>query len=390
MPNYDEFKKKAKDAFDSFADYDRASADAQIPTHEETDDVSIDTHVLLEVSEPEPLMAYPSSPDRPVICQATALPETAYSIRPGLCTLEELESEATNDDETYDAPLVPDEYGLVWRVMPTLDYRFIHFCFCDMFLDGGINGREIDRETGLLTDYYHGCHCSQGYYIVSFVYDPERGLFGHPAHYNSAGFSAACGMHPFDEAFDRFDWYIADSLHHVQLVDSSKREYFTDIGSQWLGSHDFVTRHGHYPWRLTPEAFSGVFAVMYNGELVTDFIFDGRSSRAGVNRWSSSTRPHFSTINMRFDGRWGLVDRLGNTAVPFLYDRVSAICYDVAIAVYNNVYGLVDIEGNTIAPFIFDRILNIDAYTVFARYNGMYGILDVRQTRLIANKGADI
>lgn len=153
-------------------------------------------------------------------------------------------------------------------------------------------------------------------------------------------------------------------------MDSSKRGY-------WYEDSHFKEIYGHYPWRLTSEAFFRKFAVMYNGEFVTDFIFDGAFiPEAG---WGVA-RDEFNTIAMRKDGKWGLINRVGRTSAPFIYDRIHLVDNNIAIAVYNGNYGMIDHNGNTVIPLEFDRILNINGDTVFARYNGKYGILDVRQT----------
>ena len=41
---------------------------------------------------------------------------------------------------------------------------------------------------------------------------------------------------------------------------------------------------------------------------------------------------------------------------------------------------MIDEVGNTVIPFLFDHLFDIDGYTAFAMYNGRYGIIDVRQT----------
>ncbi|MCL2387806.1 MAG: WG repeat-containing protein [Defluviitaleaceae bacterium] len=286
--------------------------------------------------------------------------------------LPELIEESTpKEDEAPEAQIfTPDESGFVWRVPPTLEYTRIHFCCCGMFFNEWIDGEEVDPVTGLLIGYNHGGHCGLG--IIRLVYDRERNLFGETGHY--WGLHGADGMHPFEEIAERgrLDWAIAGRLNYVQAVDSSRREYWDD--DEW-----FKSAHGHYPWQLTSEAFLGSFAVMYNGEFVTDFIFDGGYIyRVGISNylWRSSSQ----IISMRMNGKWGIVDLNGNETAPFIFDRILVIDNQTAIAVYNGNYGLIDFQGNILAPFVFDRIINIDTDTVFARYNGKYGILDVRQT----------
>ncbi|MCL2355872.1 MAG: WG repeat-containing protein [Defluviitaleaceae bacterium] len=275
----------------------------------------------------------------------------------------ESDGNAPTDNTPYAQVLHLCEAGFVWRVPPTLEFEHIHLCICGMFLDGDLSGREIDRETGHLTENSHAGHC--GPPTVRFVYDRERNLFGEPAHY--FGMDYISGVHPFDKRFERFGWNITDNLHYIRRVDSSLRRYsYWDTG--------FREIYGHYPWRLTPEAFSDEFAVMYNGEFVTDFIFDG--GFVPLENWGV-THENFNTIAMRQNGKWGLIDKSGDTSAPFIFDRIHILNNSIAIALYDGKYGIIDHSGEIVIPFAFDRILNIDDNTVFARYNGRYGILDV-------------
>lgn len=88
--------------------------------------------------------------------------------------MEELVMEETNSET--DAPILrPDTSGFIWRVLPTLEYTHIHFCVCVLFLNVNLSGNVIDPETGLLTNRYHDCHCSDA--SIWLVYDRERNLF---------------------------------------------------------------------------------------------------------------------------------------------------------------------------------------------------------------------
>ena len=103
----------------------------------------------------------------------------------------------------------------------------------------------------------------------------------------------------------------------VQRVDSSMREEFEDDEDR--------------EFRLTDNAYSGKFALMYNREFVTDFIFDG------------AIQLNAGAYAVRIGDTWGVIDR----------------------------------DGDLILPFVFEHFVRIDAYTTFAKYDGTYGILDL-------------
>ena len=135
------------------------------------------------------------------------------------------------------------------------------------------------------------------------------------------------GMHPLD-AFDESVmsdgerapiWVLSRSMDFitVESVDSSMREEFENDEDR--------------EFRLTQDAHSGKFALMYNREFVTEFIFDG------------TIRLNGSVYAVRIGDSWGAIDR----------------------------------SGCLILPFEFEHFLRIDDYTAFAKYGGAYGILDL-------------
>jgi len=233
----------------------------------------------------------------------------------------------------------PMDTSLVWRVEPTLNYVSVRLCSCGLFFEGS-DWDSIDPETGLHSGIVHPGHGSAG---PEWVYDQARGLFGHPSH--GEGYHSNIGVFPLAEfessvrglGLSHGDWLLSttDELLVVQSVDSSLRT----TEHAWEGEENW--------WNLTDEAFSGRFALMYNRELVTDFIFDG-----GQPWWHSST----------FDG--GGAGRKLN-AIP-----VSR----------NGNWGMLDRNGNTVLPFIFGNLVRINEDTAFARLDGRYGILDLRAT----------
>jgi hypothetical protein len=224
--------------------------------------------------------------------------------------------------------------AIAWRVQPTLDYESIRMCNCGMFFEGS-GWNAIDPVTGQRSGTEHAGHGGAG---PNWVYDPVRNLFGHSSY--GEGYHRNIGLFPLNEFesgvrgmnLPHSDWLLSttDRFLLVQSIDSS------------------LPREGDWDnWYLPSEAFSGRYALMYNRELVTDFIYDG-----GQPWW------HDFTFNDADTGR-----RLTNIPVS-----------------WNGDWGMLDQTGNIVLPFMFENIVRIDEDTAFARFEGRYGILDLRES----------
>ena len=173
---------------------------------------------------------------------------------------------------------VPDNYqvtgGLVWAVPPTLEHERINTLW-GMFFDSEY--REIDSTSGMLTGenvYFNGCGDPPPH-----VVDPVLNLFGDPAYYRY-GLHGGIGMFPLNEMTARFPGTVGRYLV-VQRVDSTLRI--------WCEYEDGA-------WFLDTNAYMGTFAVMFEGEFITDFIFD-RAVQIDGNR-----------AFVRYNGRYGILD----------------------------------------------------------------------------------
>jgi len=305
---------------------------------------------------------------------------------------------STEEEPPESTPLLITEEGIVWIVPPTFEYDRISYCSQCGFIDS--QRRIIDPITGEWEGLYGGHGGGGGF--SGFVYDRERHLFGEPL-YGSGYDGWHLGMHPFDEAVAKFGYYglnLNQGFFIVQAVDSTMRHYWGDDS-----------------WSLERGAFLSLFAVMYNGEFVTDFIFDdgfewwnydwieGYSSVAAMSldgMWGTvcsygNVQIPFIFEYMRsfggdralavYEGKQGLIDRYGNILVPFLFDEIYHFGLGRhplwLVAVHNGRHGLIDESGNTVIPFLFDHLFGIDSNTAFAKYDGLYGIIDIHQT--IAN-----
>ena len=89
---------------------------------------------------------------------------------------------------------------------------------------------------------------------------------------------------------------------------------------------------------LTDDAFLGSFALMYNLEFLTGFVFD------------EAAPPYALTGPVRMGDNWGLIDRNGDTVLPFIFEHLMRICEDTAFAKYNGAYGIIDLTRTVPSP----------------------------------------
>ena len=219
--------------------------------------------------------------------------------------------------------------NLVWSVEPTLVHESVRLCDCGDFVNSRLE--LIDPVTGLLLGELKQFHGSYG---NEWVYDSARDFFGHRGY--GGGYHNFIGMFPMSE-FEARVRGLGYSHQNVYLTQTGGWLVVQDVDSSLRVAASGALAPDDW-WSLTPEAFSGNFAVMYGREFVTGFIFDGGPT------WRTSFR--YDTIHVSRNGQWGMVDR----------------------------------NGNTVLPFMFENLVRIDENTAFARLGGRYGILDLRAT----------
>ena len=196
-------------------------------------------------------------------------------------------------------------YRLVWVVEPTFDYERVGYCpQRDIFWASGygiINRLTGQRIPGVSTG-------ADGTGVPMLVFASVQNVFG-------VAYSGGLTMYPAGA----FPADFHSGLLTAQRIDNVRQEVAGSGWTYWLAD------------------FSGIWAVVYNQSIVTEFIFTGRNVAEGPAR---------NAIAMQRGNVWGTINRRGNVAVPF----------------------------------VFEHIIHIDDNTAFARYNGLYGILDVQST----------
>jgi len=217
---------------------------------------------------------------------------------------------------TLPPPPVPDIPGVTWLVPPTFAYEAVLHCPLHGFLAYG--GYWIDEKTGEET----GESCGHGVGWTDFLYDAQEDRFG------------ANTRNETDWSFDfyskeEFETEFYDFMNNVNPysgIDSTKVRLvpvYADDGKYVL----------YNEYEIDDGAFSGKTAVAYGCDFVTEFIYDE------YERWR---RPN-DIIAVAIDGKWGILNK----------------------------------EGNIAAPFVFDHAISIDNTTAFAKYEGLYGIISL-------------
>ena len=69
---------------------------------------------------------------------------------------------------------------------------------------------------------------------------------------------------------------------------------------------------------------------------MTDFIFEGLLSNVDVN---------LNIVSVKPGNHWGIVDKSGNTTIPFIFQYIVCIDNDTAFAMYNGRYGILNVKA---------------------------------------------
>jgi TPR repeat protein len=231
----------------------------------------------------------------------------------------------TNDTNALDERQVamPPKIGMIWLVEPTLSYDSIWYCrYCDA-LGKWKNVRLSDREAKLheiLRSFTYSsaeknlsiCQ-GHGGGIPRFKYDEKKGLYGE--FYSDEG-GQTFTMQRRDAFFQK---NMRIRLLAFQKIDSDKVRTIQELDGPL---YDFS---GAY--------INSKYALVYNGEFITDFIY---------SNYDENSPP--DTIAVSLNNKWGILDKNGNTLIPFELDHITFINNDVAFAKYNGKYGILSIK----------------------------------------------
>ena len=202
---------------------------------------------------------------------------------------------------------------LVWAVAPILEYEGVYYCAeCKVFSADWEN--TLDIKTGKPNGFHYG----HGGWHRWHIYDAAKGLFGI---YDRGDTTPQLKLYPLSEFASRFP-YLANKTSVWYKIDSTM---ITQVYDDWEDAY-------------IDKVELGKCAIAYDNKLVSDFIYDNGEMHSG--------RLYNNIIAVQKGDNWGIADK----------------------------------DGNIAAPFIFEHAISINDNTAFAKYNGKYGILDVGKT----------
>ena len=211
---------------------------------------------------------------------------------------------------------------LVWLIEPEFEYDWINYCkHCDVLKNKNVSQiREIIDKY----DYYKdggGFWLAEGhgYGTAEYFFDEEKNIFAIYSHNESgAGFD----YYTFDEFIKNYDsWMDGKWIVPVRKANSEK----------------FVSDEYDGGWVRFDENYMGEYALYYGGNFITGFIYEEYESR-GV-RYTPN-----GLIDMKLNGKWGMVDKTGNTAISFIFDDIEFIDDHIAFAKYDGKYGILEFD----------------------------------------------
>jgi hypothetical protein len=209
---------------------------------------------------------------------------------------------------------------IVWDVPPNLPHERIYYCF-QGFSTEDHGGFLIDPTTGEATAY-PADRCAHGPLGDGWIYDPALGLIG----WGGIGeYDGGMFVLPLAEMAEWLGGMTMQRLFIVQLADTTLRDVNEERGYSVLAA----------------EGRSGRFAVMYQMELVTDFIFTGGGNTGSLTE--------HEVIPMAMGDSWGMVDTRGESVIPFVFEHILLISPHAAFAKFEGNYGILNIPRTAAA-----------------------------------------
>ena len=216
---------------------------------------------------------------------------------------------------------------LVWLIEPELEYDWIRYCkHCDVLRNKNVSQiREIINEYDYQKDgsgfWLADGH---GYGTAIYFYDEEKNIIA--VHYSS-------------ESGGGIDYYSFDEF----IINNS-----TNRDKNWLipvrkANSEKMVKDESTGWAELDENYIGdKYALFYGDKFITGFIYDDYDSR-GVRHMPNDL------IDMKLNGKYGIIDKNANTAIQFIFDDIEFINDNIAFAKYNGKYGILDVEKTILA-----------------------------------------
>lgn len=78
------------------------------------------------------------------------------------------------------------------------------------------------------------------------------------------------------------------------------------------------------------------------------------------------------------DGKWGLVNEVGQVVIPLIYDDVGHFSEGLVYAKQNGKYGFIDKKGQVVIAFKYDDARNFSEGLAGVKKNDKWGFVDVK------------
>ena len=205
-----------------------------------------------------------------------------------------------------------------WRVAPQFGYDSIRECMCGRFIID-----EDDEEyiynwlTGRFEVMEHPAHGPFGIYHM--FYDEKKEL------YSALYYECVYGKlttYPKNEFLEKYDWvpYYVNEFRKIDFDKVIETQLDADI---WDFDYDY-----------SEALISNKYALAYGLTFLSDYIYDDFHHPEHVANISA----------VKLDGKWGVIDKNGNTAIPFIFDDIMLIDEEIAFVKHNGKYGILDIK----------------------------------------------
>jgi hypothetical protein len=244
--------------------------------------------------------------------------------------------------------------SLVWLIEPEFEYERIFYCAgCSYNLFGAMPEFRMESDINDFNsdeniknfkanldrfNYYGSAFISEGHGMstIRFFFDEKKEIF---VVYRTVEGGINLSYYTIHDFSDNYIPRVpVNYLIPVRQIDSEKI-----IPPDQNESEE---------WYDLSEAVGEKYALMYGEIFITDFIYDNyepRGSGYAVN----------DLIDMQLNGKWGIIDKNGNVAIPFLFDDIEFLNDDIAFAKYGGKYGVLDLR-NTITIIAGDSPVTDD------------------------------
>ena len=213
--------------------------------------------------------------------------------------------------------------GLVWLIKPEFEYGSINYCkHCDIFKD-----KSVSEMRKLIKEYYYEDYNivflaeGHGYGTEEYFYDEEKNIIAVYSHNESGG---GVDYYSFDEFVKNNGEYRDENwLIPVRKANSEKM---------------IKEEHDDGGWIEFDENYVGdKYALFYDGKFITGFIYEDYEP-AGYRYHPNDF------IDLKLNGKWGIVDKTGKAAIQFMFDDIEFINDNIAFARYKGKYGILDFQ----------------------------------------------